>query len=75
MIAVDSKWHGGGGASAKDTIKIYSEISGLAVLMYFLLLIDLTVLSNRVSAFVLVCSQMFAEVWLFLVRNDMSTLT
>mmetsp|Transcript_43045 Transcript_43045/g.98995 ORF Transcript_43045/g.98995 Transcript_43045/m.98995 type:complete len:1102 (+) Transcript_43045:133-3438(+) len=54
-------------ASAKDTIKIYSEISGLAVLMYFLLLIDLTVLSNRVSAFVLVCSQMFAEVWLFLV--------
>mmetsp|Transcript_36930 Transcript_36930/g.86549 ORF Transcript_36930/g.86549 Transcript_36930/m.86549 type:complete len:1416 (-) Transcript_36930:112-4359(-) len=52
---------------ADEMMKIYSVISCIAVLLYSVLLIDLTVLSNRVSAFVLVCSQMFAEVWLFLV--------
>jgi hemoglobin-like flavoprotein len=44
----------------------YSVFSMLAMLLYFLLLLDLAVLSTKVSAYVLVCLRMVAEVGLFL---------
>merc|ERR1719181_2241560 len=44
----------------------YSIFSMLAMLLYFALLIDLAVLSTKVSAYVLVCIRMLSEVALFL---------
>jgi len=44
----------------------YSIMSTLAMLIYFLLLSDLSVFSTRVSAFVLVCNRVLSEVLLFL---------
>jgi len=44
----------------------YSIMSTLAMLLYFLLLSDLSVFSTRVSAFVLVCTRVLSEVLLFL---------
>lgn len=38
----------------------------LAMLLYFGLLVDLAVLSTKVSAYVLVCIRMLSEVWLFI---------
>jgi len=38
----------------------------LAMILYFLLLVDLAVMNNKVSAFVLVCGRMISEVGLFL---------
>merc|ERR1719228_880885 len=45
----------------------YSIMSTLAMLIYFLLLSDLSVFSTRVSAFVLVCNRVLSELVLFLV--------
>merc|ERR1719456_2029072 len=44
----------------------YSIFSMLAMLLYFALLLDLAVLSTKVSAYVLVCIRMLSEVSLFL---------
>jgi len=44
----------------------YSVMSTLAMLLYFLLLSDLSVFSTRVSAFALVCTRVLSEVLLFL---------
>mmetsp|Transcript_25454 Transcript_25454/g.58655 ORF Transcript_25454/g.58655 Transcript_25454/m.58655 type:complete len:969 (-) Transcript_25454:134-3040(-) len=44
----------------------YSCTSMITVFLYFLLLIDFSAVSNRVSAFVLLCSQMLPELLLFL---------
>jgi len=44
----------------------YSIMSTLAMLLYFLLLSDLSVFSTRVSAFVLVCTRVISELLLFL---------
>jgi len=44
----------------------YSVFSMLAMILYFLLLVDLAVMNNKVSAFVLVCGRMISEVGLFL---------
>merc|ERR1719230_1059517 len=50
-----------------DNIQMpYSVFSMLAMLLYFALLIDLAVLSTKVSAYVLVCIRMLSEVSLFL---------
>merc|ERR1719491_120718 len=51
------------GASILDA---YSIVSALAMLCYFMLLIDLAVFSTRVSAFVLVCGRVLSEVALFI---------
>merc|ERR1719329_245275 len=45
---------------------VYTNCSMIAMFLYYLLLIDLVVFSNRVSAFVLVCGRMLGEVSLFL---------
>jgi len=44
----------------------YSVFSTAAILMYFLLLSDLSVFSTRVSAYALVCGRVLSEVALFL---------
>merc|ERR1719191_1842204 len=51
---------------AQDLEMAYSIFSMLAMLLYFTLLIDLAVLSTKVSAYVLVCIRMLSEVSLFL---------
>jgi len=44
----------------------YTVFSMFAMLFYYILLIDLTVVSTRISAFTLVCVRMLSEVALFL---------
>jgi len=44
----------------------YTALAMAAMFMYFALLIDISVISTRISAFVLVCVRMVAEVALFL---------
>merc|ERR1711988_1020532 len=51
---------------AKDIKDAYSIISAIAMLLYWLLLTDLTVFSMRVSAFLLVIGRVASEVGLFL---------
>merc|ERR1719446_305954 len=51
---------------ADDKQMPYSIFSMLAMLLYFALLVDLAVLSTKVSAYVLVCIRMLSEVSLFL---------
>jgi hypothetical protein len=53
-------------AEADNVTMPYSIFSMLAMLLYFALLIDLAVLSTKVSAYVLVCIRMLSEVSLFL---------
>merc|ERR1719393_1137587 len=51
---------------AEHIVMPYSVFSMLAMLLYFGLLLDLAVLSTKVSAYVLVCIRMLSEVWLFI---------
>merc|ERR1711988_35518 len=53
-------------SEADNVTMPYSIFSMLAMLLYFALLIDLAVLSTKVSAYVLVCIRMLSEVSLFL---------
>merc|ERR1712151_240684 len=53
----------------------YSIFSMFAMFVYFLLLIDLAVMNNKVSAFVLVCGRMISEVGLFLLALGATILT
>jgi len=53
-------------AAGERLLFSYSIMSTLAMLIYFLLLSDLSVFSTRVSAFVLVCNRVLSEVLLFL---------
>jgi len=53
-------------AEASLQRNIYSKASMIAMILYWILCIDLTVLSTRVSAFVLICGRVVSEVGLFL---------
>jgi hypothetical protein len=53
----------------------YSVASMFAMFIYYALLIDLAVFNNRVSAYVLVCGRMLAEVGLFLLALVVLLLT
>merc|ERR1712048_544846 len=53
----------------------YSVFSMLSMILYYILLIDLAVFNNRVSAFVLVCGRMIGEVGLFILSLFMFLLT
>merc|ERR1719203_2407671 len=53
-------------ANEDGLIIAYSFFSALALLFYFLMLIDLAVFSTRISAFALVCGRVLSEVVLFL---------
>jgi len=52
--------------ASKPISESYHIMAALALLLYFTLLIDLTVCSNRFLAFVLICSQMVPELILHL---------
>jgi len=51
---------------AENVLFTYSVFSMLAMTLYYVLLLDLAVLSTKVSAYVLVCIRMLSEVGLFL---------
>jgi hypothetical protein len=54
--------------SATDDLRFpYSIFSMVAMLLYYALVVDLSVLSTWISAFVLVCSRVLTEVGLFLI--------
>merc|ERR1719199_1452418 len=54
--------------NASDDIKVfpYSVFTMFAMILYYVLLIDLAVFNNRISAYVLVCGRMLPELALFL---------
>ena len=44
----------------------YAVFSGMAMLLYWLLLVNFSIFSMQISAFVLVCGRVLVEVFLFL---------
>jgi len=63
-------------AESKDITKWpYSVFAMLSMILYYVLLVDLAVFNNRVSAFVLVCGRMIGEVSLFLLALFMFLMT
>merc|ERR1719356_1949267 len=63
-------------AESKDITKFpYSVFAMLSMILYYILLVDLAVFNNRVSAFVLVCGRMIGEVSLFLLALFMFLMT
>eukprot|EP00929_Paragymnodinium_shiwhaense_P090512 TRINITY_DN506_c0_g2_i2.p1 TRINITY_DN506_c0_g2~~TRINITY_DN506_c0_g2_i2.p1 ORF type:complete len:1105 (-),score=333.20 TRINITY_DN506_c0_g2_i2:256-3570(-) len=52
---------------ANGLTKFYYTLNMIAMFLYWLLLLDLAVIHNRVSAYVLVCTRMLSEVTLFLI--------
>merc|ERR1711972_1114258 len=63
------------GAAKDIRVFPYSVFSMLSMILYYILLVDLAVFNNRVSAFVLVCGRMIGEVSLFLLALFMFLLT
>jgi len=55
--------------------EIYSLFSGLGILLYWALLMDFTILSMRISSFVMVCGRVLQEVGLFLMALVFAILT
>merc|ERR1711920_948383 len=51
---------------AADLRVLYSVFAMIAMFLYYMLLMDMAVFSTRVSAYVLACGRMLAEVGLFL---------
>ncbi|CAE8622519.1 unnamed protein product [Polarella glacialis] len=47
-------------------LQVYEPVSMVAMLLYWTLIVDLSVLSTRISAFVLVCGRTVSELGLFL---------
>jgi len=66
-----------GSCAGSDKIKFfpYSFFTMIAMMLYYILLIDLAVFSNRVSAYVLVCGKMLMELGLFLLALTSVLLT
>merc|ERR1719335_25888 len=62
-------------AAKKDMRFPYTVFSMFAMFLYYVLLIDLTVISTRISAFSLVCVRMLSEVALFLLALAVAILT
>merc|ERR1719240_161686 len=50
----------------QDFSSVYYTLNMVAMVLYYVLLIDLAVFNNRVSAYVLVCGRMLTEIALFL---------
>ncbi|CAE7832533.1 unnamed protein product, partial [Symbiodinium microadriaticum] len=53
-------------AAGQQHKEVYAAFSCAAMLLYCVLILDLSILSMRISAFVLVCGRVIAEVGLFL---------
>ncbi|CAE7221701.1 unnamed protein product, partial [Symbiodinium pilosum] len=47
-------------------LEIYSVTAGLSMFLYWLLIMDLSIFSMQISAFVLVCGRVLGELALFL---------
>merc|ERR1719407_319721 len=62
-------------ASKKDMRFPYTVFSMFAMFLSYVLLIDLTVISTRISAFSLVCVRMLSEVALFIIALAVAILT
>jgi hypothetical protein len=62
---------------SSDDIKVfpYSVFTMFAMILYYVLLIDLAVFNNRISAYVLVCGRMLPELALFLIALSCVLLT
>jgi uncharacterized membrane protein YgcG len=62
---------------ASDDIKVvpYSVFTMFAMILYYVLLIDLAVFNNKISAYVLVCGRMLPELALFLIALSSVLLT
>jgi len=52
--------------SARGIMFMYSAFSTAAMFLYYVLLVDMSVFSNRISAYLLVCGQLAGEVGLFM---------
>merc|ERR1719482_1342462 len=61
--------------AGNDVLFTYSVFAMVALFLYFVLLIDLSVISTRVSAYTLVCVRMLSEVALFLGAMVVTILT
>merc|ERR1712232_120721 len=61
--------------AAEDVSKAYSVLSMVAMILYYVLLMDLAVFNNRVSAYVLVCGRMLSELALCLFALFVTLLT
>eukprot|EP00933_Yihiella_yeosuensis_P026151 TRINITY_DN20287_c2_g1_i1.p1 TRINITY_DN20287_c2_g1~~TRINITY_DN20287_c2_g1_i1.p1 ORF type:complete len:1012 (-),score=255.36 TRINITY_DN20287_c2_g1_i1:249-3284(-) len=75
MTKVKNTWFSQNCEAAASHIKAYSTVSMLAMLLYWVLLIDLTLVSTRVSAFVLACGLVIAELGLYLFALTFSIAT
>jgi hemoglobin-like flavoprotein len=62
----DGIWFSATCSAADGLDTVYSRLSMFAMILYYLLLMDLTVFSNKLSAYVLVCGQLASELGLFL---------
>eukprot|EP00933_Yihiella_yeosuensis_P022233 TRINITY_DN1749_c0_g1_i1.p1 TRINITY_DN1749_c0_g1~~TRINITY_DN1749_c0_g1_i1.p1 ORF type:complete len:1119 (-),score=302.68 TRINITY_DN1749_c0_g1_i1:295-3651(-) len=67
----DEQWGGTGiftqnCPDGQSKIDIYTDASMLAMFLYWFMVIDLSIFSNQVSAYVLVCGRVLSEVFLFL---------
>jgi len=54
---------------------LYSFVSMVAMFLYYILLMDMSVFSNRLSSYVLTCTQLFSELGLFIVALGLTILT
>jgi len=52
---------------AETMSAVFAQLSAIATLVYFSLIIDLSVFSTRVSAYVLICYRVLSEVYLFVI--------
>lgn len=66
---------GGQCAEAAALVPSYSSFAFVATLLYFLLLLDLTVFSTKLSTFVLVCGRMVQEIAQYLFALSFVVLT
>merc|ERR1719326_970576 len=58
-----------------DITPIYYTLNMIAMVLYYVLLLDLAVFNNRISAYVLVCGRMLSEVALFILAIGCVLLT
>merc|ERR1712048_714905 len=61
--------------AAKSLKVIFSFVSAIGMLLYCVLLMDMSVFSNRVSSYVLTCGQLVSELGLFLIAGFVTVLT
>eukprot|EP00438_Fugacium_kawagutii_P016451 Skav207241 [mRNA] locus=scaffold523:343669:363019:- [translate_table: standard] len=56
--------------AGQPNVEVYSTLSMVAMLLYWALLLDLTIFSMQISAFTLVCGRVLSELGLFIGLSD-----